>query len=104
MAIVTLDELKSQLNITADFGSDDDALLTSKIAAAQEHLERLLGFQIETTYTTVPEPLKEAVKQLAAWWYEQREAASMDGRAYPMPLSVHDIVQEYRSWSFADAE
>ncbi|MBB4123289.1 head-tail connector protein [Martelella radicis] len=102
MAIVTLDQMKAQLNVTSD--SDDD-LITNKIAAAQNHIERLLGYRIEESYGNadqdpVPPSLAEAVMQLAAHWYENREAVIVGVTAIPMPLGVREIIREYRDWSF----
>ena len=106
MPIATLDQLKAQLNITPDIGAADDALLTRKLAAAQAHVERLLGYKIADQFppegdppvAIVPPDLVEAVLQLAAWWYEVREAAG-DG-AREVPFSVTDIVTSHREWSF----
>lgn len=100
--IVTLDEMKAHLNITGD---QDDALIGKKIAAAQNHIERLLGFKIEETYggaeqEDIPASLAEAVMQLAAHWYENREAVIVGVTAIPMPLGVREIIREYRDWSF----
>ena len=47
----------------------------------------------------VPEPLREAILQLAAWWYAQREAADLDP-ARPVPFSVGELVNEHRGWTF----
>ena len=103
MAIVTLDQLKEQLAFTDDIGAVDNALLRRKIDAAQNHVERLLGFKIEATFggvdqDPVPPALVEAVSQLAAWWYEQREAAG-DG-AREVPFGVREIITEYREFTF----
>lgn len=106
MPIATLDQLKGQLNITPDIGAADDVLLARKLAAAQNHVERLLGFRIadqfppegEPPVSTVPPDLVEAVLQLAAWWYEAREAAGEGAR--DVPFNVREIVTEYRAWSF----
>lgn len=106
MPIVTLDELKAQLSITPDIGAADDALLIRKLAAAQNHVERLLGFRIADQYppegdppvSAVPPALVEAVLQLAAWWYESREAAGESTRE--VPFSVSEIIAEHRAWSF----
>lgn len=104
MSIVTVDELKQQLNLTDDLGTGDDALLERKIAAAQDHLERMLGFRIEVTYggvdqDPIPPALVEATCQLAAHLYENREATT--GTAMTtVPFGVADIVREYREWSF----
>lgn len=103
MAIVTLSAVKEQLAFTDDIGTTDDALILRKIEAAQNHVERLLGFKIEATFggvdqDPVPPVLIEAVSQLAAWWYEQREAAG-DG-AREVPFGVREIVTEYREFTF----
>lgn len=103
MAIVTLNQLKEQLAFTDDIGAVDDALLTRKLDAAQNQVERLLGFKIEETFggvdqDPVPPALVEAVSQLAAWWYEQREAAG-DG-AREVPFGVREIITEYREFTF----
>ena len=103
MAIITLDEVKQQLAFTDDIGSTDDALIYRKIEAAQNHIERLLGFRIEANFggvdqDPVPPVLIEAVSQLAAWWYEQREAASEGAKE--VPFGVREIVTEYREFTF----
>jgi hypothetical protein len=103
--IVTVPELKEQLNITPDLGSGDDAMLGRKIAAAQGYIERLLGFKIEETYggedqDEVPPALAEAVLQTAAHWYENREAILVGVSAQELPFGVLSIVNEYREYSF----
>lgn len=35
---------------------------------------------------------------LAAYWYEQREAALTGGNAYAVPFGVHDLLQSQRAW------
>ncbi|MFS8123772.1 head-tail connector protein [Rhizobium sp. BR 250] len=103
--IVSLTELKQQLNLTPDFGTDDDGLLERKISAAQNHVERLLGFQIEETYggtdqDEIPPALVEAVCQLAAHWFENREATLVGVNGQELPFGVWQIVNEYREYSF----
>lgn len=103
--IVTVEELREQLNLTDDLGTGDDELLARKIAAAQGHIERLLGFKIEDTYggedqDEIPAPLVEAVLQLAAHWYENREASLVGVSGQELPFGVWSIVNEYREWSF----
>lgn len=103
MAEVTGAEVREQLALDGA-GDHDDALIEQKIEAAQAHLERLLGFTLAEKYTDegadVPEPLREAIMQLAAWWYEQREAAVIGDQVRRAPFSVAEIAQEYREWSF----
>lgn len=103
MAITTLDMLKEQLSFTDDIGDIDDAMLQRKLDAAQNHVERLLGFKIEATFggegqDPVPPALVEAVLQLGAWWYENRETAGEGARE--VPFGVREIITEYRDFSF----
>lgn len=103
--IVDVELLKQQLNATGIPGTDDDALIERKIDAAQNHIERLLGFKIEETYggtdqDEIPPALVEAVCQLAAHWYENREATLVGVSAQELPFGVWQIVNEYREYSF----
>ena len=102
MAIGALPDMLAQLALTADAPPEDLALVSAKAEAAQNHIERLLGYRIEEAFggvdqEQVPAALKEAVMQLAAWWFENREAVS-DSRV--LPFGVTEIVNEYREWSF----
>lgn len=103
MAILTRDQFKEHLAFTDDIGDADDNLLQRILDAAQNHIERLLGYKIEDTFggegqEPVPPALVEAVSQLAAWWYDNREAASDAARV--LPFGVTDIVNEYREFTF----
>ena len=80
MAIVTLEDMKAELNILSDV---DDALITAKIDQAQAHLEALLGYEIETEFAdplVVPADLVGAVKMLAAGYYETANPRSSQCR------------------------
>jgi hypothetical protein len=103
MAIVTFEDMKYQLALTDDAPGEDQVLLQAKIEAAQNHVERLLGFKIEEEFggagqDPVPPALCEAVMQLAAWWFENREAGGDASR--PMPFGAAEIVAEYREYTF----
>ncbi|CUX12192.1 MULTISPECIES: head-tail connector protein [Agrobacterium tumefaciens complex] len=103
--IVDVAILMQQLNATGIPGTDDDALIERKIEAAQNHIERLLGFRIEETYggtdqDEIPSALVEAVCQLAAHWYENREATLVGVSAQELPFGVWQIVNEFREYSF----
>ncbi|MCA0257136.1 MAG: head-tail connector protein [Proteobacteria bacterium] len=98
MSIVSLEDMKAHLNI---IDAIDDALIVKKIDAAEAHLCRVLGFSMEAEYPEgVPEDLKEAVRQLAAHWYENREATSAGVSISTVPLSVEEIVRERRVYVF----
>ena len=98
--IINLSDLKAQLGLTDD-QNGDDWLIQGKIDAAENHIDRLLGYSMRTRFVTldaVPASLKEAVAQLAAWWFENREAATDMSRE--LPFGVREIVNESREWSF----
>lgn len=102
MAIVTLADVKAHLGVTLD---DDDTLITGKIDAAQALLEQLLGYTIEAEFpSAVPADLCEAVRQLAAHMYENREATTVGVSAAELPLGVWDIVASRRNYSWADSD
>lgn len=101
--IVTYEELAAQAGLTLDAPAEDQTLLQQKADAAQNHVERLLGFKIEDMFggvdqDPIPAALKEAVLQLACWWFENRE--TVETRDEMLPFGVSEIVTEYREWTF----
>ncbi|SLN62285.1 Phage gp6-like head-tail connector protein [Roseovarius litorisediminis] len=81
--------LKSQLNLDHDL---DDALLAHKLDAA----EIWIGNHTGVAFAAGDAALTEAALQLAAYWYEQREAASFEGSGRPVPFGVRDLLNSYR--------
>jgi uncharacterized phage protein (predicted DNA packaging) len=75
--IVDLALLKQ--HVMADDFEDDDTLLTTYAEAAENavfhEIHRTLE-EIEEAFSGVPVELKVAVMQLAAHWYNQREAVA----------------------------
>jgi hypothetical protein len=103
MAIVSFHDLEDQLGLEGVPGHE--VMLDQKVQAAQGHIERLLGFKIEDHFggedqDPVPEPLREAVLQLAAWWFEQREAGIIGHSVATPPHGLAELVAEYREWTF----
>lgn len=103
MTIMDENELGAQLNLPDETIAQDFDLLARKLASAQAFLESHLGFKIEERFggvgqDPVPAPLKEATGQLAAHWYENREAAGEGAKV--IPFGVSEIVDAYRDWSF----
>lgn len=97
---VTVENLKAHLNITTD---DDDALLTDKIAVAQAWIEAFIGVAFDDAEIFpdgVPEPLNEAVRQLASHFYENREATLVGVSIETLPFGVIDLASPYREWIF----
>lgn len=102
MPIITTTDMKSHLGVTLD---TDDTLIEGKVLAAQAAIEQLLGYSIEDTFETVPGDLKEAVRQLTAHYFENREAAVIGVSAGFLPLGVRDIINSRREWyGSADVE
>jgi hypothetical protein len=94
---VSLDLLKAQLNITDDA---DDVLLLHKLAAASAWIEAQTGTTL-ADLGPLPADLVEATLQLAAYWFEQREAVVIGVSTAIVPLGVLDLIRPYRAWSFA---
>ena len=98
--IVTLDEAKDHMALTHDQDADDMPIQL-KLDAAQSLIERQLGYGLLERFEmapAVPADLREAVLQLTAWWYENREAVTERGA--PLPFGVADIIEAHRDWSF----
>lgn len=102
--ILTLEQAKAHLAQTLD---DDDDLIERLIAAAQNHVEDWLGYEIEERYggvdqDPIPPALVHAVALLTAHWYENREASLVGINAQSLPFGLVDIINDYRDWSFGE--
>jgi hypothetical protein len=49
---------------------------------------------------SVPEPVQQAVKMLAAHWYENREAVNVGNNVTELPLAVESLLASYRDLRF----
>jgi hypothetical protein len=101
-AAITVEDLRLHLNLTADNTADDD-LLATKIEAAQAAVEAYIGSKLDDADEFpdgTPAPLLEAVRQLAAHLYANREPVLIGVSAQAMPLGVFDLVGPYRRWCF----
>ncbi len=94
---LSLNDLKAQLNITAN---TDDGLLTRLLAVATKQVERQLGFTLASMEGGAPADLEHAVYLLAAHHYENREATLVGVTAQVLPFGVEAIVAEYRNYTF----
>ena len=97
--MISTDDLRRQLNIT---GTDDDMLLGDKILAASEWVSLYTGIPMPAVPldpnaipTCIPAPVKEAVKQLAAHLYANREATLVGVTAQELPFGMLDLLRPY---------
>lgn len=97
MAIVSVSEMKTELGIT---DSTDDVMIAGKIDEAQAYIEQVLGYAIETKFTSIPADLKAAVKMQTAHLYENREATIAGVALQMVPSGLDDILRERRSYEF----
>lgn len=102
MPIIGIAELKEELAFSGDLGGADDTLMQDKIKAAQDHIERQLGYKIADEFggegqEEVPASIRQAVISLAAHWYDARGAT---GREAEAPYWIDDIISTYRGWTF----
>ena len=94
--LLSVEDLKAHLRVTL---GDDDALIEVKIAAAEDWIGQFVGKPL-AEFDPLPESLKEAVRQLVAHWYNQREAVLIGVSAENVPLSVFDLMQPHRTFYF----
>ncbi len=96
MSVVELADLKGHLNIIDDM---DDDLIAGKIAAAEGWIAAFTGADWPPA-NPVPDALKEAIRQLAAHLYENREASLVGVTAQQLPFGLLDLLAPYRAWAF----
>lgn len=80
--------LKDQLNLDHSFDND---LLEHKLAAAEIWIANHTGVPFDPTNAAQT----EAALQLAAYWYEQREAV-LEGRMMPIPFGARDLLDSIK--------
>jgi hypothetical protein len=100
MSLIQLDDMKAHLNVTF---TTDDALIQGKIDAAEDWISAFVG-EPWPPAATYPSPygsaLKEAIRQLAAHLYENREATLVGVTSQDLPFGLMALLMPYRSWSF----
>lgn len=99
MSLVTVADLRAHLNLDSE---NDDALLADKIAAATGWVSSYCGVadftDAEAFPDGAPELVKEAVRRLAAQFYEDREGMGAEGIA--STSGVTSLLAPYRRWCF----
>lgn len=85
--VVTLEDAKEHLRVDFD---DDDALIASMLAAAEEACRAYLGLAADDL---APEALAAAIKMHLTRLYEDRDGGSI-------PAEAQDLLREHRAWEF----
>ncbi len=86
---ISLDDMKAHLRVTI---SDDDVIIADKLATAAEWISKYTGIPSDST---TPAPVNEAVRQLAAHLYANREASLVGATAQSLPFGVLDLLYPY---------
>lgn len=100
MSIISIEDAKAHMNVTAD---DDDTLIAAKIEAAEGWIAKFIGTALNdaTSFPDgTPEPLKEAVRQLVAHLYENREATLAGITMSDVSPGLFDLMAPYREYVF----
>jgi uncharacterized phage protein (predicted DNA packaging) len=92
--MTALSLLRRQLNLC---DSADDELLAVYIAAAEGWIVGQIGKEL-AAFDAVPGEITLATLQLAAHWYENREAVLVGIGANEIPFGVRDLIRPYREW------
>ena len=97
MSVIQLADMKAHLNITFD---TDDTLIQGKIDAAESWIASFTGQVWPPTADPVPGALLEAIRQLGAHLYENREASLVGVTSQELPFGLLDLLTPFRAWAF----
>lgn len=92
---ITLEEFKAHARV--DFDDDDDNIET--LISAASSLVRSYLAESPDDNEVVGDDVKLATMQIAAAWYDNREATSLDLQR-EIPFGTRDILTNLRGWSF----
>lgn len=73
-----------------------DELLQHYLEAAEARASGYLGLPLSDLGPTVPVDVKQAVLQIAAHLYQNREAVLIGVNAYDLPLGIDDFLRKFR--------
>jgi hypothetical protein len=86
---ISLDDIKAHLRVTI---TDDDAIITDKLATATQWVLNYTGISADST---IPGPVNEAIRQLTGHLYANREASLVGVTAQALPFGVLDMLVPY---------
>jgi len=94
MAFPSLEQAKAHLN-RAEI-TTDDAVIQQKLDAATAWV---IEYIAEEYRDEPPTPVVEAVFQLMAHWYQNREGVAVGVTTEVLPLGVKALLAPYRDWN-----
>lgn len=101
MKLLTLNQIKHQLNIELE-NTEDDNYLTDLESVAYYSIENILNYSISTKYIDnnieVPSPIKHAILLLISNLYANREPVAY-GNPYIVPFSIAFLIQPYINYN-----
>lgn len=89
MPLPSLADLKAFARVDHD---DEDATLSTLLAAATDYVEAATGRDYSTD---APDRAHVAIVALATHWYQNRE---LTGEAYVVPFHVRSLCHQLRDW------
>lgn len=93
--MISLDDIKAHLNVTTDI---DDELIRAKLAAATAWVSAYTGIAADAA--EIPASVLEAVRQIAAHLYQNRELAVVGISAQSLPFGALELLSSDRKWAF----
>ena len=96
MNYLTLDELKKQLIVDADFHDDDDYITSLGDAAEQlveQYIDKLLADVVSDYNGALPAPLRQAMKMIVEYLYDNRGSGENE-----IPEAVFLMIKLYRNY------
>lgn len=107
LQFLTLEEIKEQARIEADFTEEDNYLMLLGKAAEKKvfnDLQRTYDEIVEgEEENTFPEPLILAGLMLTSYWYKNRES-NPDKPTYDNPQGYFSLITEYRKGTYSHEE
>ncbi|MEH2469745.1 hypothetical protein V1281_001008 [Nitrobacteraceae bacterium AZCC 2161] len=86
---ISLADMKAHLRVTID---DDDVIIADKLVTAAEWVSSYTAIPLDAVN---PAPVDEAVRQIAAHLYANREASLIGATAQSLPFGALDLLRPY---------
>lgn len=92
---ITLDKIKSHLNIDKEY-QEDDELLIAYISASEDAVEKYIDCKLNSLITDdgyIPASLESAIMLMVGNLYANREPVSIGGSPVKIPYTLEFLMQ-----------